>query len=258
MKKFSSLNESVSIDKDKVVSLLSKIDNISYQIFDYYTLKRKYNSGAEYIEFIDDFSNITENSKNAKIILINFKNKLDRVNIEEWDSKLKFNSSGFAFIDNIDIFLESMQQISSLLKQLKEYSPKLCLKDHKCIIYLIGDTVSEGDIKTKKDIIESYKILYEKLEKRTDLFKSVTFFSEFNNLSVKFKDDNERKIELVLASLCSQLSSKEGFTWMKDIDVDVELENVKDTINELGFNIVFSSQSSSRDGLTYNLTIVEI
>lgn len=45
---------------------------------------------------------------------------------------------------------------------------------------------------------------------------------------------------------------------MKDIDVDIELENVKDTINELGFNIVFSSQSSSRDGLTYNLTIVEI
>lgn len=96
------------------------------------------------------------------------------------------------------------------------------------------------------------------MEKRTDLFKSVTFFSEFNYLSVKFKDDNERKIELVLASLCSQLSSKEGLTWMKDIDVDVELENVKDTINELGFNIVFSSQSSSRDGLTYNLTIVEI
>ncbi len=149
-----------------------------------------------------------------------------------------------------------MHQISNLLQELKEYSPKLCLKDHKCIIYLIGDTVSEGDIKTKKDMIESYNILYKQLEKRTDLFKSVSFFSEFNILSVRFKDDN--MIEKVLSSLCSQLSSKEGFTWMKDIEVDVELENTKDIINELGFNIEFSGQSSSRDGLIYNFTIVEI
>ncbi len=70
MKKFSKLNENISIDKSSVNTLLSKIENISYQIFDYYTLKRKYNSGVEYIEFIDDFSNITEDSKNAKIILI--------------------------------------------------------------------------------------------------------------------------------------------------------------------------------------------
>lgn len=155
-------------------------------------------------------------------------------------------------------------QIFNLLDKLKEYSPALCVRDQKFIIYLIGDEVTKADLGIQEDLKKAYDKLYNLLirysQEYKDKISDVTIWREYNNLSLKLKSNNETNMS-TLASLCPFMSQKySGYSWISEQPKDEELENIADIIHEMGFIIEFISPKYSDEtkNLVYKLKLVEI
>ena len=246
MRKFSKLTESVKISNDKIESALDKLENAEYKIFDYYYIS-KYNKVRQYdhIYLSDDFENILPGTKNAKVILINRDFDYTNVELQKWDSNLKFQSSGFYFLNDTTTIRKQFDQIFNLLEELKDYSPKVCIKDNRFVIYLIGDEISNLDLELLGSMASTYEKLYQKLEPLKHLFKNVYFNKERSKVSVVGK--NEDIMMSVLASLCTHLSKQKGYEWLTTYKKDDDLEDVRDIIREMGFNITYSQSGHDRD-----------
>lgn len=261
MKKFSKLNESVRLNQSKIDSLLSELKNVSYEIFDYYLLTKKIQTTKGSYDsktFEEDLSRIKPGAKNSKIILIRPEIGTESVNIDKWYENFKINSSGFYFFNNLNDAKNQYNQIFELVEKLKEYSASLCIRDNIFIITLIGDEVSQGDLNVQKDLVVAYDKLYKLLttysNKNEDKISDVTFWREYNDLSMKLDGDDE-EICTVLASLCPHMSKKsDGYKWIIDQPKDDELQNIADSINEMGFLIEFVGLRDSN----YKLKLVEM
>jgi hypothetical protein len=132
----------------------------------------------------------------------------------------------------------------------------------------------------KEDLINAYRKLYKLLDDLNssliksgeDVIERIVFFSQFNKLSIKFYDSakkyregvsiyqqkssddlHQQKMLSVLASICTPMQNKEGFEWIKDQEKITEYEEIRDEINDLGFNIKFKGTNS----FNYQLIIYE-
>ena len=202
----------------------------------------------------DDIKYIEEGSKYAKIIVIKPKIKLNSVEVGGFHDRLKFNSSGFYFINSINDYKFQIDQIVILLNELKDYTPSFCTKDEKFVIYLIGENLEESEFDIKENIKKGYKKLYTKLKERTDLFKGVWFDESSLYLSATLIGKDEDKISNTLASLCYPLADKHsGYIWMKDEKHDEDLEDIVDDISALGLHIDFKGSGDYK----YTFRLVE-
>lgn len=268
MKKFSKLNESVKIDQSKLESILSELEGVTYKVFDYFSITSKRYSTTrgdyESLSFVEDISKIKAGSKNAKIILIEPKFEIDSVEIDGWNENFKLNSSGFYFFKNPTESKKHYDQAFNLLEKLKEYSPALCVRDEVFLIYLIGDEVTKEDLEVQQDLEKGYDRLYKLLIKYTQQYKDrigeVTLWREYRILSIKLKGDDETQMTS-LASLCPYMANKSsGYSWISQQPKDELLENIADSIHEMGFIIEFISPKYSDDikNALYKLKLVEI
>jgi len=128
----------------------------------------------------------------------------------------------------------------------------------------------------KEDLINAYRKLYKLLDDLNssliksgeDVIERIVFFNQFNKLSIKFYDSakksrygasrnlddlHQQKMLSVLASICTSMQNKEGFEWIKDQEKITEYEEIRDEINDLGFNIKFKGT----DSFNYELIIYE-
>lgn len=249
MRKFSKLNENIQIDTDKLNSALSKLNGLTYKVYDYF-----YYKSTRSISLYRDIKNIESGYLNSKVIHIdpNFETKSG--NIEEWYELLKFTSSGLSFFDDINSTKLKFQEIFNLIDELKEFSPSLCLKDNYFIIYLLGDEVTESDLKVKEDMIKAYDKLYKEMIKHKNIFEDVTFWRQYNDLHSKLVGDWETTYPNILASLCPQMSNESEYDWMKDEKVNDDIDNIRDIINEMGFNITFQVLDSNK----FKFSLVEL
>jgi hypothetical protein len=176
MRKFSKLNESVEIDIDKVESALSKLQDMKYKVFDYFYVPsqpaKSAVSAPSHTRLVDDLKDIKPGSKNAKAILINPKLSYESLDISGWHDKMNFSSSGFYF-NSVDDLKIIYSQIFQLVDELKEYSPKVCIKDERFIIYLIGDELTEFDLGVQKELEKAYEKLYQKLNSYSEGMKYI-------------------------------------------------------------------------------------
>jgi len=260
MRKFSKINETVSISQIEIESILSKLEDIEYDIFNYY---KRSSSDHRDLSFIEDISNIKVGDKNAKIIIIRPKIEKHRANIDKWHENFKLNSSGFYFMNDINECKRNYNQVFELVDKLKKYSPSLCIRDDIFIIYLIGDEVDQSELKVQQDIEKAYDKLYKLLieySKNHDTISKVSFWREYKNLSARIEGDDEM-VMTSLASLCPHMSTKgEGYKWIIDQPKDDELQNISDSINEMGFIIEFIGPKDSDDirNSNYKFKLVEM
>jgi hypothetical protein len=255
MKKFSKLNESVRIDQSKLETILSELEGVKYKVFDYFFSNNS---------FIEDISRIKSGAKNAKIIIIRPKFEIESFEIEGWSENFKLNSSGFYFFKNSSEAKNHFDQAFSLLEKLKEYSPSLCIRDGRFIIYLVGDELSQGDLEVQQDLEKAYDKLYHLLDdfskNNFKKIKNVTFWREWKKLTAELKGDDEKMLT-TLASLCPHMVNKSsGYSWMSSQPKDEELENISDIINQMGFIIEFVGPKYSDDvrNSKYTFKLVEI
>lgn len=244
MKKFSKLNESVKFDISKIEDSLKRT-GLEYKIFDYFyippTEKRN-------IKFIEDIKRIVPGANKAKIVLLNPEFDYNSIEIENYHENLKFNSSGFYFLSNPQLAKEQIDKVFSLLSELKEYKPQLEIKDHKFVIYFIGEEVTESDLNVKLEMEKAYDKLYHGLQGRTDV--RATFWKEYLQLTIEI-DNYEDDFGKIIGSLCTHLINKHsGYHWMKDEPRDEDLEDLRDIIREMGFYIEFKSKN---DDITLKL-----
>ena len=151
MRKFSQLSESTKIDFKKIDSILEDSE-LDYKIYDYYI------SGNNLFK---DPKNLKENSFYCNLIHIKRKYDVSSITIEDWNNVLKFNSSDFEFIVNIDSFKNFLLKFFEVIDMFKDNSPKFCIKDNSFLILLIGEKVPEFELKLKEDLIKAVQILKE-------------------------------------------------------------------------------------------------
>jgi hypothetical protein len=253
MKKFSKINES-KIDLNELKTILSELDGeFEYKILDYYT-----KSGRRENYLIQDIGGIEEGSKFSKVILIDPNFNLNRFDIDGW-SEMGFNSSGFSFFKDLTETKSKYDKIFSILEKLSKYSPKLCVKDRKFIICLIGQELTQDDLNVKNEMLELYKYLQRKLSEFIGpkrIFKSVNLDNNYT-LKVSIR---EGFTEEVLVSLCPHMAIEKGYEWMKKIKINDDLEDIADVIHDKSFKIQFISPKYSYEieNLTYQLKIVEL
>jgi hypothetical protein len=271
MRKFSQLNESTKIDFKKIDSILADSE-LDYKIYDYYI------SGNELFK---DPKNLMENSFYCNLIHIKRKYDVSSITIEDWNNVLKFNSSGFEFIVNIDSFKNFLLKFFEVIGVFKDNSPKFCIKDNSFLILLIGEKVPESELKLKEDLTKAYELLYNLLEdinknlkdKGEEVIQEVTFWRQFNRLVIDFYDVStskyrrnpellEDKTLSVLASLCTQMPqfSGDGYNWIDSQEKWNSYEEIRDEINDLGFFIKFKDNSKSQGGWrnsSYELILYE-
>jgi hypothetical protein len=167
---------------------------------------------------------------------------------------LNFNSSAFSF-NSVDEVKKVYSKIFQLMDELKEYSPEVCIKGGRFIIYLIGDDVSERELTIQKDLEKAYAKLYNKLKSFSqdyDYVNQVTFWRPFLSLSADLSGGDNRVFK-TLSSLCPHMVNKEGYEWMKKYKKDENLEDISDSIHELGFLIEFVHDKKN----TYRFKLIE-
>jgi len=250
MRKFSSLNESVHINTDKVESILSEYKDFSYKLYDYYC--------NDNLNLYSDIKNIDDKSHNAKLILIKINESIKQsARIDNWDSISTFDSSEFYFYRNNEELKKYYLQIFDILENLKEYSPKLCLKNGYFLILLIGEKVSNRDIELKNDINNAYNKLYTMISdvcrsNITGVKFTVSFFRQSNHLYLNFNKAATSKYEMsLLASLCKYMTG-DGYNWIKDVEKIKEFDDIAEEIHDMGFCIKFKEKYDN-----YTLTIYE-
>jgi hypothetical protein len=283
MRKFSKLNESVKVNINEVNSILSELKGFTYNVYDYYYSM----DSKSRIELIKDEKDLKEGSYYSNLIILESESSSSRVDITDW-VELDFSMSGFNFYDTNIVNLYTT--IFGLLEKFKQHSPKLCIKEGRFLILLIGEKVSESLMTLKEDLTKAYRklnILLTDLNhvlraKDNDIIQEITFWTQFNRLIIDFYDQSSPRYRInpdrsmsfislidllesrtlsVLASLCTQLQNLEGYEWIKDQEKIPEYEEIREEINDLGFHIRFKNLSKSQGGWmnsSYQLIIYEI
>lgn len=251
MRKFSKLNESKSIDENNVNSKLVGLEELglSYKTYDYY-----YNGDR----LISDIKGIKDGDRKALLIVISGDLNTSRLDVDGWNDILKFNMSYFAFTENFETFKSCFLKVFSIIDSLKEYKPRLCFKDEEFLILLEGQVVSSDELDVNNDIKKSYYKLYKLLKEYTDQekdsgIKDITFWEQQNNIYVKFSKTSwwaeyeKGSAWCKLASLCTQMKSQNGYTWMETVldKLDPKLVEIRDTIKEDGFTIQYVNHDDS-------------
>lgn len=271
MRKFSQLNESVKIDFKKIDSILVDSE-LDYKIYDYYI------SGNELFK---DPKDLKENSFYCNLIHIKRKYEISDFRIEDWNKDLKFYSSEFQFISNIDMFKNFLLKFFEIIDMFKDNSPTFCIKDNTFLILLIGEKVPESELRLKEDLAKAYATLYNLLNdlnrnlknKGEEVIQEITFWRQFNKLTIDFYDIStskyrrepdllEDKTLSVLASLCTQMPqfSGDGYNWISNQEKWKSYEEIRDEINDLGFFIKFKDNSRNQGGWknsSYELVLYE-
>lgn len=253
MKKFSKINES-KIDLNELRIILSELDGeFEYKILDYYT---KSDRRENYL--IKDIGGIEEGSKFSKVILIDPNFNLNRFDIDGW-SEMGFNSSGFSFFKDVNETKIKYDKIFGILEKLSKYSPKLCVKDRKFIICLIGQELTQDDQNVKNEMLKLYKYLQRKLSEFVGPKRIFKIVNLDNNYTLKISI-REGSTEEVLSSLCPHMALEKGYEWMKKIKINDDLEDIADVIHDKSFKIQFipPKYSFEIENNTYQLKIVEL
>ena len=253
MKKFSKINES-KIDLNELKTILSELDGeFEYKILDYYT---KSDRRENYL--IKDIGGIEEGSKFSKVILIDPNFNLNRFGIDGW-SEMWFNSSGFSFFKDVNETKIKYDKIFAILEKLSKYSPKLCVKDRKFIICLIGQELTQDDQNVKNEMLKLYKYLQRKLSEFVGPKRIFKIVNLDNNYTLKVSI-REGSTEEVLSSLCPHMALERGYEWMKKIKINDDLEDIADVLHDKSFKIQFipPKYSFEIENNTYQLKIVEL
>ncbi len=138
------------------------------------------------------------------------------------------------------------------MEGLKEHSPKLCIKDEKFLILIVGDKVDDSELSLKNDIIKAYGKLYQLLDDSSTIKNnklSVSFWRQYNKLSIdidslSLSDKNYDIFLSILASLCPNIDED----WIRKAGKIKEIEDISEEIHDMGFNIklVFDKSDSAQ------------
>ena len=240
MRKFSKINESIRIDSDKVDNLVKEIEGIEYKIHEYYYHHSKNSERFDIFQDVKDLKD--DDNYYAKLIFIKPKLSYTSGSIDNYYKDLKFQSSGFYFSDITSIPL--VQKILGLMEGLKEHSPKLCIKDEKFLILIVGDKVDDSELSLKNDIIKAYGKLYQLLDDSSTIKNnkklSVSFWRQYNELSIvidsKLTRQNDKDYNIFLSILAS-LSPNIDEDWIRKSEKIKEIEDISEEIHDMGFNI---------------------
>ena len=266
MRKFSKLNEGIKIDEDKIDQHFKSL-GCEYKIYNYY-LNPTGTPDYSQANLMIDIREVDNRSLNSKLIIITPTEERLPFVIDDW-KKLSFNSDSFYFNDfDVNFYTKLIQIISNL----KEYNPKICLKENLFLVLLEGDKVSSDELKIKIEMDHLYKKINDTLkedftantqDQKSSFYKPVEgidFYSNTNNLYVRFV--STAAWEMALSSLCTQMASTPGYSWMemdgkRSRNLNPDLIELRDYVNQHGFNITYKTSDYHKKN-TFQLILEEI